>query len=137
MSVIVLNQESFKRNMEGIENFSSKFNYGRIILISEQKKNFNELYHLNIRSWNEAYGEHKQEIENINYNNITITDEHKNIYSLLKSLQCLQYQIDYTPTCRHLSYNERNALQFLYDIIDRITSYIISESEEYKSSDWK
>jgi len=86
-----------------------------------------KLYEINIISWNERYNENEPlETNIIDFNKGKPT----NIYQLLKSLECLRYQIEGEIL------EQDSRVQDLDRLIEQITSKIINNLPEYENAKW-
>lgn len=134
MSVMLISQQSFKNNLLSLYMYYSKINYGKKIHYEQMKEHFENLYSLNVKSWNARYPGYTVEDISINLSNNNYK-LHGNLYSLLKSLQCLNYQIE-IDEIKDITPDEQRAYNFLQNTIERIKDYIITETEEYKNAEW-
>jgi len=94
----------------------------------------NDLNILNIKSVNNNYNlKEDDKRKELFFNEDTKTE--KNIYQILKSVECLHYQ------CLDINENEKekykNLLKGLKDISKILTSHIINSLEEYKKAKWE
>lgn len=129
MSVMQLKPESFKKNTYGIGTFSHKYNYGRTILSSDISPVFEILQSMNAKSYSERY---EESLDYVPFKEVNIVKEHNNLSSLLKSLQCLYYNIELDK----LTDEEKEALKFLKEHIEAIKNYLINQITEYKEAKW-
>lgn len=131
MSVMQLNPENFTKMVNAMSKFSHKFNYGSVIFTSDITPRFQLLQVLNAKSYSERY--EMEEFAYTPFKKIS-KEEYKNIPALLKSLQCLKYNIEIEE--KDMSYDEKNAYTMLNDYIEQIKNYIISQIPEYEESAW-
>lgn len=131
MSVMLISPASFKRNVYSLSKFSPVFNYGQTAYLDTLEPIFETLQKLNARSFSERYAE---PVEIMPYKEVSRPGNHPNLCALLKSLQCLEYNIELDE--KGLSFDERRALKYLRGTIEAIKSHLISELPEMKEAAW-
>jgi hypothetical protein len=129
MSVMQLGPESFLKNVAGITRFSPIFNYGRVIMSDEIRDTFLMLQCMNACSFAERY---KEDMDLTLFVEVETTEKHHTLPALLKSLQCLYYNIEIDD----MDQDEKDAYKVLHDYIEQITGHLISELDEYKIAQW-
>lgn len=143
MSTFVLKTETFEK-ISNSNHMISKACYGKTIYFDEFLEVVNTWQRLNIRSYNIRYPEDiiTSEEEEIFYKiDSRSKEKFNNIYELLKSLQCLRYNIDFYLEDKNdiekISHKEEASIQELESYIRKIKDYIIFENEEYKIAAWE
>lgn len=93
----------------------------------------NDLSILNNKSFNNNYEIEEEEHKTLIYD--YGVKEEKNIYQLLKSIECLHYQsLDISET---EDQKYKDLLKALKKICVILSSYIINNLEEYKKAEWE
>lgn len=132
MSIMVLNTKTIEKlsnNYVIMQDATGSAN------LTRYESTLKGLYDLNIRSWNERY---KDDIitdeakENFYKLNFKQKEKFNNPCEVLKALQCLKYNIEVAEE----SYNDKRLLKELDGYINSLTSYIISNLEDYKNGIW-
>lgn len=131
MSVMLIDPKSFKKNVDALNRFSWLYLYGKTLYFDEIEPIMDTLQEMNVRSYNERYNENAEVIP---YREVYTSERHNNLLELLKSLQCLRYNIELDE--KKFTFNKYRAWKFLNDQIEAIKSYIISELPEYKNAQW-
>ena len=136
MSVMVLDVKTYEK----ISNSGSLLNkvfYGKNFSFDYLYELSKILYNLNVVSYNETYLDNENVDfvfdEKINKNS---KEKFNNMFELLKSLQCVRYNINFDENSLKADSEEYNSLIFLEKVINRIKDYIIENMEEYKISKW-
>lgn len=135
MSVQVLRKETMEK-LGNSYNYLSKA-FFRTIYADDLEKTLKGLYDLNIKSWNVRYkddvitDEEKETFYKINFRS---KEKFNNECEVLKALQCLQYNIEIDK--KDLSYDDIVNLEYLDNMVNRLTSYIISNLDDYKNASW-
>ena len=136
MSVMVLDVKTYEK-ITNSGNLLSKVFYGKNFSFDYLYELSKILYNLNVVSYNETYLDNENVdfvfTEKINKNS---KEKFNNIFELLKSLQCLRYNINFDENSLKADSEEYNSLIFLEKVINRIKDYIIENMEEYKISTW-
>ena len=136
MSVMVLDVKTYEK-ISNSGNLLSKVFYGKSFFFDYLYELSKILYDLNIESYNETYLDNENVdfvfAEKINKNS---KEKFNNIFELLKSLQCVRYNINFDENSLKADSEEYNSLIFLEKVINRIKDYIIENMEEYKISTW-
>ena len=136
MSVMVLDVKTYEK-ISNSGNLLSKVFYGKNFSFDYLYELSKILYNLNVVSYNETYLDNENVdfvfTEKINKNS---KEKFNNIFELLKSLQCLRYNINFDENSLKADSEEYNSLIFLEKVINRIKDYIIENMEEYKISTW-
>lgn len=135
MSVMVLNTKTIEKLGNSYNYLSNAFS--RTIYADDLEKTLKGLYDLNIRSWDERYPSDliaEEEKETFYKPNFRSKEKFNNECEVLKALQCLKYNIDIDN--KNLSYQENIHMEYLDNMINRLTSYIISNLEDYKKASW-
>lgn len=131
MSVMQLVPMAFIKNMNGITRFAPIFNYGTGIYGDRHRDTFLLLQCMNACSFSQRYNEDldiKLFVEAVDTG-----ERHANLTALLKSLQCLYYNIELDD----MDQDEKDAYKLLDGYIKQITSHLISEMDEYKNAKWQ
>lgn len=132
MSIMVLNTKTIEKlsnNYVIMQDATGSAN------LTRYESTLKGLYDLNIRSWNERY---KDDIitdeakENFYKLNFKQKEKFNNPCEVLKALQCLKYNIEVAEE----NYNDKRLLKELDGYINSLTSYIISNLEDYKKAIW-
>ena len=87
---------------------------------------FKSLIVLNAKSWNTRYNEDEPITENLNFNKGKML----NPYQLLKSLECISYQIEGDTL------TDSNTFRYLERMIRELTARILSHIPEYENAKW-
>jgi hypothetical protein len=136
MSVMVLHDKHYQRNFESCFYAYSKITYGSHIDYNRLKTIFKNLYTLNVKSYNKLYKENGVLELNLSDAVLKNIDLHPNFCSLLKSLECLEYQIELNEIKDNITAEEKNAYKFLTDYIEKLKAYIINNLDDYKAAYW-
>lgn len=129
-------------NIRTIEKLGNSYNYltkafSRTIYADDLEKTLKGLYDLNIRSWNMRYKDDiitDEEKETFYKPNFRSKEKFNNECEVLKALQCLKYNIELDK--KDLSYEDNVYMEYLDNMVNRLTSYIISNLEDYKNANW-
>ena len=134
MSVMLADIGKSGNLIEGIRQFTQMWKCGEFLDHTETGKLYHDgvskfirkLYHANISTYNNRYNETGQI-----FDIITVTGEPMNKYQVLKTLQCLHYNIEeeYFPSGKKL-------LEQLQIMINEIIYNLVTEQEEYKNAVW-
>lgn len=134
MSVMLLDIKKSGNLIEGICQFSQMWNSGNFLDHTDTGKLYHndvskfvrKLYHANISTYNNRYEEDAQ-----TFDIITVTGKPMGKYQVLKTLQCLHYNIEeeYFPLGKKL-------LEQLQIMINEIIYNLVTEQEEYKNAVW-
>lgn len=132
MSIMVLNKKTIEKlsnNYIIMQEATGSSN------LTRYENTLKGLYDLNIRSWNERYPNdliNNEEKENFYKLNFNTKEKFNNPCEILKAFQCLKYNIELTEE----NSNDKRLLKELDGYINGLTSYIISNLEEYKKAIW-
>lgn len=135
MSISILNTKTIEK-LGNSYNYLSK-TFCRTIYADDLENTLKGLYNLNIKSWNERYKDDiitDEEKETFYKPNFRSKEKFNNECEVLKALQCLQYNIELDK--KDLSYQDGVYIEYLDNMINRLTSYIISNLEDYKMANW-
>ena len=136
MSVMVLDVKTYEK-ITNSGYLLSKVFYGKSFSFDYLYELSKILYNLNVVSYNETYLDNENVDfvfdEKINKNS---KEKFNNMFELLKSLQCVRYNINFDENSLKADSEEYNSLIFLEKVINRIKDYIIENMEEYKNSIW-
>ena len=136
MSVMVLDVKTYEK-ITNSGYLLSKVFYGKSFSFDYLYELSKILYNLNVVSYNETYLDNENVdfvfAEKINKNS---KKKFNNVFELLKSLQCIRYNINFDENSLKADSEEYNSLIFLEKVISRIKDYIIENMEEYKISKW-
>ena len=136
MSVMVLDVKTYEK-ITNSGYLLSKVFYGKSFSFDYLYELSKILYNLNVVSYNETYLDNENVDfvfdEKINKNS---KEKFNNMFELLKSLQCVRYNINFDENSLKADSEEYNSLIFLEKVINRIKDYIIENMEEYKNSTW-
>lgn len=134
MSVMLVDIEKSGSLIEGICQFAQMWNSGRFLDHTNTGKLYHDsvskfirkVYHANISTYNSKYEEDAQI-----FDIIKVTGEPMGKYQVLKTLQCLHYNIEeeYFPSGKKL-------LEQLQIMINEIIYNLVTEQEEYKNAVW-
>jgi hypothetical protein len=95
------------------------------------------MYLANLRSYNERYEENSEPFYSFEDFDRTVKcchEEYSDMYQLLKSLHCLDYQIE-VESKKVIGY-EFNGIEFLKKVIRTVEWYIINQSGDYEKAKW-
>lgn len=146
MSVLVVSKETFEKVFVK----AVKYTFGKTLdidwCVSFHDMNEHEIAEV-VKIWcrlnEESYCikyeekvENKQEKLNLNFNRNH--SESINTYQMLKSLQCINYNIeeDTINQVRELCPKEKAAMKILYAVICQILHAIVNDMIEYQQADW-
>lgn len=136
MSVMVLDVKTYEK-ITNSGYLLNKVFYGKNFSFDYLYELSKILYNLNVVSYNETYLDNENVDfvfdEKINKNS---KEKFNNMFELLKSLQCVRYNINFDENSLKADSEEYNSLIFLEKVINRIKDYIIENMEEYKISKW-
>lgn len=134
MSVMLVDIEKSGNLIEGICQFTQMWNSGRFLDHTDTGKLYHDsvskfirkVYHANISTYNNRYEEDAQM-----FDIIAVTGEPMGKYQVLKTLQCLHYNIEteFFPSGKKL-------LEQLQIMINEIIYNLVTEQEEYKNAVW-
>lgn len=134
MSVMLVDIKKSGNLIEGICQFSQMWNSGNFLDHTDTGKLYHDavskfirkVYHANIATYNSRYNEDEAILDIIN-----VTGEPMGKYQVLKTLQCLHYNIEeeYFPLGKKL-------LENLKIMIDEIMHNLVAEQEDYKNAVW-
>ena len=127
MAVQILNDDTIEK-LTNSSFLLTKSNYGNTVYFDDLYNYIQTLYNMNIRSYNYRYGE-AEILDNISKSS---KKKFNNICEVLKSLQCLKYNIDEEPQ----DTTESRAMEWLESQIDMIKNYLIGEIQDYKEATW-
>ena len=138
MSIMLTNTEKLEEIVNGIcdlkglwrscENFNHT-NEG-VILPTEAEAFLRDLYRYNYQCFNNRYAENEKPI----FRN---SNKKANKCQVLKSLQCLRYNIEIEYIEESEKNNCKKRLEELDVLISDVMYKIIEESEEYKNAEWE
>ena len=136
MSVMVLDVKTYEK----ISNSGSLLNkvfYGKNFSFDYLYELSKILYNFNVASYNETYLD-KENVDFVFAEKINKNSKEKfnNVFELLKSLQCVRYNIIYSKYDFKKDIEGYKSIEFLESAIKRIKDYIIENMEEYKISKW-
>jgi hypothetical protein len=97
--------------------------------LAEIKKYLQELYSINIETYNNRYKEKEKYKINWKYKELP------NKYQLIQSLYFLDYQIE--KEFVNMNSDKEEALKFLNELIFRVQKMIIRDLPEYNNTEWK
>lgn len=129
MSVMQLAPESIRKMSEGITRFAPTFNYGSGIYGDRHRDTFLMLQTMNACSY---AGRYSQDLDFTLFVEVKTTEKLANLSALLKSLQCLYYNIE----LEDMDQDEKDAMNLLDGYIKQITSHLINEMDDYKEAQW-
>lgn len=137
MSVMLLTNNHFAICQNSITKFSNAFNYQKPILTFETRDYFKTLKRLNEMSYLVRYKDEEILSEPFKENN----NYFDNIYQLIKALQCIRCNIELDNKELQLDkfefeFEYKNVIDWLNQMIDRLTLYVIQSSQEYKNANW-
>ncbi len=131
---MLLNQKRAGSLIQGVRQFNQMWNCCRFmehtntgqLYTEDLQKFFRKAYQANVNTWNRKYKEDDQMLDIL-----PATGEPMNKYQVLKTLQCLHYNIEaeYVPESKEL-------ISQLQTMINEIMYNIVTESEDYQEASW-
>ena len=93
---------------------------------------------LNNESYTVKYNQDKDEVPYSFFLNLSFSGETINTYQMLKSLECIYYNIELCTieTVRELTEFEKRSVEILKNAIEEIKTMIVEEIPEYKEAKW-